>query len=1084
MMRSLRRLSVIPLGATLSAILLLLATQIAASQPLPTTLAFSTFPAPPAAITPGAMETFVWQIVPATTPVSVTLTILDIGNNTQLEQRVFPGTAGLTQVQTYTLPLTYTLPSGVPFDRYRARVDYYSNERGLETSAEAIFWATQETGTLQVIKFNDRNGNGARDSTDEGVAGVRFELGTQPQTISWHTDTAGEIAWHSVPIGAYTVTETLSPGWMTTTPFQLTPTVTAHLTTTLLFGNRIVPGALEAFVYVDSNGNGVQDAGEGPYSHAAAVGYISPCGDAASGLTGATGLILWTERCVGDYTVSLTIPVGYTPTMPTTISATITSSVTSQIRYGIQGIGTLVALKFEDRNGNGARDSGELALDGINMIYTGALSSGTGATVGGMVVWPHLPAGQYAVSEIVPVSVRATTSTTLPVAFQAGQTVTATFGNQMLGTLLVRVFDDKNGNGLWDVDDAALPGATISWINEWGMTDSAVVTGTGVLTWAGQPAGAYTVTQTLLPGHVSTTAQTQSGVVSWNTTATIHFGQQIIARCVQGYKVDDTHLGVAGWQIRAQYADGTGPIYAATTDTTGFFHFPPLAYGMYRFWEVAQNGWEPVTAPDFDVPILEPGHQCLTIRFKNRQVTPVPVPTGLSFHNNLPYVGRAMTPTPTPGATPVGAGCVTGRKIDLLNVGLPGFIFHLTALAGGPTRTAVSDGFGHFRFDGVPAGAYVVEEPPVLGWLPLTSPAVNINVVAGSACTAVQFQNRQATPTPTPTATNTLTPNLTPTPTLSPTPAPPVRGVVYPNGLAVNPQTNAVFVGSKTTASVYKIDGAANIVVGQWPAGREPFGVAVSRATGKVYAANYVSNTVSIFDGTTGITLATVDLGGRGYREPAMVAIDESANRVYVTLHGSGRVAVIDGAANTLLTTLESSGGAFGVAVYPALQRLYVSNRDAGFVSVFNVATNTRLWLQNIYPGGMPYAIALDATRGRLYILYALADSSPDRVAVYDVTASGSSFVADIHVGNGGEFGGTGIAVNPTTGHVFVANSAANSMTVFDGTSLAVLATVPTGSAPGMIGVNPVTNLVYIGNRLSDSVQIYHDAASALRARR
>ncbi len=187
-------------------------------------------------------------------------------------------------------------------------------------------------------------------------------------------------------------------------------------------------------------------------------------------------------------------------------------------------------------------------------------------------------------------------------------------------------------------------------------------------------------------------------------------------------------------------------------------------------------------------------------------------------------------------------------------------------------------------------------------------------------------------------------------------------------------------------------------------------------------------------------------------------------------------MAVIDGAANTLLTTLEANGGAFGVAVHPSLQRLYVSNRDAGFVSVFDTATNTRLWLQNIHPGGSPFAIALDAMRNRLYVLYALAGGDPDRVAVYTVTASSASFVADVPVGNGGEFGGSGIAVNPTTGHVFVANSGANMMTVFDGVSLAVLATVPTGSDPGMIGVNPATNLVYIGNRLSNSVQIYHDA--------
>ncbi|MCB0042013.1 MAG: hypothetical protein KDE23_20155, partial [Caldilinea sp.] len=535
MMRSLRKLFVMPLGAVLFAVLLvLMATQIAASQPPPTTISFSVFPPPPTAITPGEVETFVWQIVPATTPVSVTLTIFDIDNSVLIEQRSFPGSSGLALTQTYTLPLTYTLPFGLPFERYRARVDYYSDEVGLETSAESIFWVTQETGNIEVIKFNDRDGDGIRDPGDEGVPDVRFGLSIQAQTLFRRTDAAGQIIWTTVPIGTYTVTEEVPPGWVATTPSVLTPTVTANLTTTLLFGDRITPGALEAFVYVDTNGNGVQDVGEGPYAGGATVGYLSPCGDDASGATNASGIILWTNRCVGDYTVNLTVPAGYTPTMPIAVSATVTSSVTSQVRYGIQGLGTLVALKFEDRNGNGVRDAGEPTLDGVTMNYTGVLSAGTGTTAGGVVIWPNIPEGQYSVSEVVPASARATTSTTVPVTLGAGQTVTATFGNQLLGTLRVRVFDDVNGNGFWETGEAPLPGVTVSWVNEFGATGSAVTTGTGILTWAGQPAGTYTVTQTLLPGRVSTTTQTQVAVVPWNATVTVDFGQQAIARCVEG----------------------------------------------------------------------------------------------------------------------------------------------------------------------------------------------------------------------------------------------------------------------------------------------------------------------------------------------------------------------------------------------------------------------------------------------------------------------------------------------------------------------------------------------------------------------
>ena len=81
-------------------------------------------------------------------------------------------------------------------------------------------------------------------------------------------------------------------------------------------------------------------------------------------------------------------------------------------------------------------------------------------------------------------------------------------------------------------------------------------------------------------------------------------------------------------------------------------------------------------------------------------------------------------------------------------------------------------------------------------------------------------------------------------------------------------------------------------------------------------------------------------------------------------------------------------------------------------------------------------------------MLYALAGGAPDRVAVYSLAPSGASRIGTVLVEDGGAQGGTGIAVNPTTGHVFVANSACNNVTVIDGPSMSVLATVPVGVTP------------------------------------
>ena len=150
---------------------------------------------------------------------------------------------------------------------------------------------------------------------------------------------------------------------------------------------------------------------------------------------------------------------------------------------------------------------------------------------------------------------------------------------------------------------------------------------------------------------------------------------------------------MAGWAIRAQLADGTGPIYATTSGVDGYFIFPTLPLGIYRFWEIMQTGWSPVTPPDFEVPILEPGAQCLQIRFKNRLGQPLPPVPG-SVKHYLPLVtgqdsGRTARQARLPldaTPTPAGAGCVSGRKIDVLQVGLPGFTMNLTPRNGGATR--------------------------------------------------------------------------------------------------------------------------------------------------------------------------------------------------------------------------------------------------------------------------------------------------------------------------------------------------------------------------------------------------------------
>ena len=121
---------------------------------------------------------------------------------------------------------------------------------------------------------------------------------------------------------------------------------------------------------------------------------------------------------------------------------------------------------------------------------------------------------------------------------------------------------------------------------------------------------------------------------------------------------------------------------------------------------------------------------------------------------------------------------------------------------------------------------------------------------------------------------------------------------------------------------------------------------------------------------------------------------------------------------------------------------------------------------------GTPYALASSPELGRLYVVLAPYPDleNPRQVAVYQIPAGGPAWLATVKVGAGGSQGGGGIAINPTTRHVFITNSSDATVSIFDGSTLASLGLVAVGADPRPVAVDPVLNSVYIGNHGSDNI--------------
>ena len=274
-------------------------------------------------------------------------------------------------------------------------------------------------------------------------------------------------------------------------------------------------------------------------------------------------------------------------------------------------------------------------------------------------------------------------------------------------------------------------------------------------------------------------------------------------------------------------------------------------------------------------------------------------------------------------------------------------------------------------------------------------------------------------------------------------------------------------------------DGVSLDIIKRVKVGRQPWGVAVNSMTNKVYVANFSGSTVHVLDASTLAVLRVIWVGPN----PTFVRVNEITNQVFVVTYGNNSVVVLDGATDALLDTKPSGGfGAWGLAVNPTLNRLYVSHRDSGTVTTLDGSANFQvISSQSISPcggpGTSPYGLSFNPVNAKLYIACS-PSGSVNSAAIYRAGSGGLTRLAFVGIGNGGEDGGGGVAVNSATGNVFITNSEANTVSVIGGADDRVIMTIPVGFNPFGDGVDPKTGRVFVANRNSGDVTVFKDPSA------
>jgi YVTN family beta-propeller protein len=285
-----------------------------------------------------------------------------------------------------------------------------------------------------------------------------------------------------------------------------------------------------------------------------------------------------------------------------------------------------------------------------------------------------------------------------------------------------------------------------------------------------------------------------------------------------------------------------------------------------------------------------------------------------------------------------------------------------------------------------------------------------------------------------------------------------------PTAIAINPLVGVVFVANSSAGSITGIQGTK--VVGTVHIGGNPVAMVVDVALNQLYVADAARNQVEILNATTGKLLGTLPT----VLQPTVMALDIASHGVWVACTGaSGSVVVIDGTHNQIATTVNGiPAGTTSISVDPVTDVAVLAIPSANDTVSINGANGYSIQITGGAIGADPIATAFDpiglflvADSGDGVIYFAEGDGNFGLGNFYEVEASEAEAIAvnpttnqfavdyapgeqtylidllnplfrsDYHQVFSGR-NNRGLAFDPITARLFVANNGDNTVSAFD----------------------------------------------------
>jgi DNA-binding beta-propeller fold protein YncE len=258
-------------------------------------------------------------------------------------------------------------------------------------------------------------------------------------------------------------------------------------------------------------------------------------------------------------------------------------------------------------------------------------------------------------------------------------------------------------------------------------------------------------------------------------------------------------------------------------------------------------------------------------------------------------------------------------------------------------------------------------------------------------------------------------------------------------------------------------------------------GIAVDSRRDLVYVVAPTDGTAStdnlaVIDGNQDVLLKNIAVP----EGAAFVAVNELTHRIFVagtntTVTPSlSTVTVIDGSTDTVIRTIDvtttAGAGLTGIVVNPEDELVYVANASDKVIDVIHggkLVKHCKIGLN----GNSPAAIAINPRTNRLYVPF-----GNSQIAVVDTLTK--------HILTTPTFGSytEGVAVNVFSGDVFVTDNSYPGQVGILSRHDKLLASPRVGDFPLGVDVDPITNLAFVADNGIDSVSVIDGSTNTVTA--